>query len=337
MSWLAVRLLCFVTVLASLSFGCTKAGQGNVIIGGLKAWIDAPLDGSTIPLAPYEVVSHGTDPGGISQVELSINGGVFKTDSAPGHTLVTMRQMWTPPGPGNYTLMVRAQAGGGWSDYAKAVVTVAGATATPTPSPARSASPTATPSRPASATATGTPTATASPLPPAGITFTADPSTITAGECSMLRWKVENVSEVFLENAAVDPEGSRRDCPPRTVSRTLRVTTLDGQPAQHSVTITVRQPTGTPTPAEQPPAEAPPVDATDTPVPPEPGITPPVLIVTRVPEIATNTPVMPPTATFTPRPVPPTPTLTPTIHLIVPPIIRTLPTASPTRRPEIVR
>ncbi|MCL4535960.1 MAG: hypothetical protein M1370_12470 [Bacteroidetes bacterium] len=321
--------------------GCAATGSGQAgVTGGLHAWIDAPLDGSTIPLAPYEVVSHGTDPGGIAEIEMSVNGTVYQTDASPNASvvLVTMRQSWAPPGPGNYTLMVRAHTNSGdWSDYAKAVVTVAGATATSVPSSTRPDAATATVAV-TRTEATSTAMATASPLPPAGIDFAADPSTVDAGQCTVLRWRAENVSQVTLDEAPADVEGSRRDCPARTNTYTLRVTTLDGQTAQYSMTVTVRQPTSTATASPEP-------SVTDTPVPGD--ITPPVIIpdVTVIPvESATSTP-----AVLGPPPIAPSPTNTPAsiippiriITPVVPPFrIATstpLPTATPTRRPEIVR
>src|SRR5689334_5641771 len=79
---------------------------------GPAAWIDAPLDGSTIPLAPYNVVTHGSDPGGMSTFELKINGHVMSTDPVGGDqavkTIAHMSQAWLPPAPGTYLLEIRA-------------------------------------------------------------------------------------------------------------------------------------------------------------------------------------------------------------------------------------
>ena len=71
---------------------------------GPHIWLDAPLDGSAVALlAPLEVVSHSSDPMRIVQVELSVNGAVLRTDanSDTQKPLVTMRQQWMPPAPGN--------------------------------------------------------------------------------------------------------------------------------------------------------------------------------------------------------------------------------------------
>ncbi len=57
----------------------TKSGNHNT--GKLQfdiaypaAWIDAPLDGSQLPLAPYEIVIHLSNPDGLSQVKFRSMG-----------------------------------------------------------------------------------------------------------------------------------------------------------------------------------------------------------------------------------------------------------------------
>lgn len=165
------------------------------------SWIDAPLDGTVYPPNPCaaqtgcEVISHSSDPLHIVQVELSVNGQVVQTtpNTDTSQTLVLTKQQWVPPGPGNYTLMVRAQNSAGvWGEYAQVVVTIAGA-GTPSPTPvapplfvAPSATPatqpgviTATPQRVATTTIVPTRTPTPRPAFPTA-TFTATPRPPTA-------------------------------------------------------------------------------------------------------------------------------------------------------------
>ena len=106
---------------------CNPEDAQKLAQTGPRSWIDAPLSDTNVPLAQIEVISHSSDPLQIVQVELSVNGAALRTDPNPdsGGTLATMRQKWTPSGPGNYVLMVRAQNSAGiWGDYAQAVVTV---------------------------------------------------------------------------------------------------------------------------------------------------------------------------------------------------------------------
>ncbi len=91
-----------------------------------QAWIDAPLDGMVLPLAPYDIIAHASDPTGISQIEISINGSVIGT--APGSgALFNATQPWTPSEPGEYLIQARGiNSGGVWSEYAEVRVFVQG-------------------------------------------------------------------------------------------------------------------------------------------------------------------------------------------------------------------
>lgn len=129
--WFFVFLVCVWVNLVAMS--CEPPPRpSNAPAGEPRAWIDAPLDGSTFafPLAtPLEIVSHASDPARIVQVELNVNGAVVRADPnpEPGKRLVTMRQTWSPPAPGNYTVLVRAQNSlGTWSGYARAIITIGG-------------------------------------------------------------------------------------------------------------------------------------------------------------------------------------------------------------------
>lgn len=130
-------ILCSAVLLICLSlYGCSmplfQADVGQ--IGSVQAWIDAPLDGSTIPLAPYEIVLHAYDPASVTQVELKANGSLLATlpNTDMGRLLTTLKYLWSPAAPGNYTLSARAQSSDGlWGSETTVVVTVTGSTATP--------------------------------------------------------------------------------------------------------------------------------------------------------------------------------------------------------------
>ena len=88
-----------------------------------------------IPLAPYEFVAHGTDQGGISQLEWILDGtslGIVDAKNS-AEKLATFMYLWTPPGPGTYTLQVRAKTSANkWSDLDEAVFFVGDTTPTVT-------------------------------------------------------------------------------------------------------------------------------------------------------------------------------------------------------------
>ncbi len=106
--------------------------------------------------------------------------------------------------------------------------------------------PTATPTL-----ATRTPTATATlgiaPLPPAQVNFRADRTALTQGECTMLRWDVENATGVFLDGNGVAGHGSQPVCPNKTTTYNLHVTAPAGN-VDRSVTISVQAAPATHTP-----------------------------------------------------------------------------------------
>lgn len=99
------------------------------------------------------------------------------------------------------------------------------------------------------ATATPPPTQTPSP----GIQFSADPTSIQAGECSTLSWATENVQAVYLypqgedwRNYGVPGVGQRTVCPDQTTTYELRVVKTDGSVEIRTVTVFVTPAPGNP-------------------------------------------------------------------------------------------
>jgi len=84
---------------------------------------------------------------------------------------------------------------------------------------------------------------TTSPVPPPGITFSAQPSSILNGESSTLSWVVTNADMVSIDNdiGSVSPSGSMLVFPQETTTYTITGTGSGGT-ASASVTITVNNP-----------------------------------------------------------------------------------------------
>lgn len=79
--------LCFALVGFLSACAPTPTGQPVAAVrGGPMAWIDAPLDGSTLPLAPYEIVFHCSAPSDVAWVELSVDGAVLVSNAPPDTT-----------------------------------------------------------------------------------------------------------------------------------------------------------------------------------------------------------------------------------------------------------
>jgi len=112
------------------------------------------------------------------------------------------------------------------------------------------------------------PTPTPTPSPPV-VDFTADPGRILAGQCSTLRWSVDNGEVVVLDGEGVKPYDARYLCPSESHTYELQVLNGAGE-YSYEVTIEVTQPTATPLPTVTPAAipSATPEATTASPPPP---------------------------------------------------------------------
>ena len=82
--------------------------------------------------------------------------------------------------------------------------------------------------------AEGGPTAT-----PSAVFFRTDNPSIVPGQCTTLRWDVDNVSSVTFAGETTDGHNARQVCPSETTTYTLQVVYPDGDQSNHTVTITV--------------------------------------------------------------------------------------------------
>lgn len=93
---------------------------------------------------------------------------------------------------------------------------------------------------------TPTPVPAATPTPSPQISFTADRTTINQGECTTLRWSVENVQAVWVypqgqpyQNYPRVGQGSEQVCPPTTTTYEMRVLQRNGAVVFRQVTVNV--------------------------------------------------------------------------------------------------
>jgi hypothetical protein len=171
------KLLVLITLFGMVMPGCSQKavlsnGTLQLDMAYPAAWIDAPLDGSQLTLAPYEVVIHLADPAGLSAGEVSINGSVVASlpVDPSANTLATIKYRWSPTEPGEYVIQSRAKSkSGNWGQPAVARVFISEQiTITPTF--------TFTPEITTSPTITSTLTETLSPSPSATVTPTLTPT-----------------------------------------------------------------------------------------------------------------------------------------------------------------
>jgi hypothetical protein len=146
--------------------------------------------------------------------------------------------------------------------------TVAPPTVTPTSTstrmPAKTPTPTSTSTR--MPTKTPTPTATTKPVLPAQVNFRADKTSLTQGECTTLRWDVDNATAVYLDGQGVTGHASKQVCPKNTTTYNLHVEAPSGN-VDRSVTINVTAPRDTtppPVPSPQVPRDGLAIDCKST-------------------------------------------------------------------------
>lgn len=158
-----IKLILFI-ILCILGFCCAgceleaKIPPMLVSEPATQTWIDAPLDGSTIPLAPYQIIFHAASSSGLTRIELLINGQIVNSWTPEGNqTIFADTYDWLPPAPGTYLIEVRSSESNASGLPAQARIHVIHqeemATETFTPTPKES-TPTSTPTR----TVTPTPT-----------------------------------------------------------------------------------------------------------------------------------------------------------------------------------
>ncbi|NPV75090.1 MAG: hypothetical protein HPY59_01820 [Anaerolineae bacterium] len=86
------------------------------------------MPNSVFPLGTVQLVAHGSDTGGVSKFEISVNGDVniFQSPNS-SQSLVIFTHDWIPPMPGEYLITVRSQNNAGvWSAPASTVAIITG-------------------------------------------------------------------------------------------------------------------------------------------------------------------------------------------------------------------
>jgi len=129
MSKVKISACLVIVILTGLSCGIPSQTVEPVVVipSPPLAGIDMPKDGEIIPLAPFEIVYHGSDLFEVTQLELAINSVpvMIQANPSPGTGFVIMRYLWIPPAAGNYLIQTRAQnQTGEWGPYTYITVTV---------------------------------------------------------------------------------------------------------------------------------------------------------------------------------------------------------------------
>ena len=134
----SLALILIVLLLASTMLACDSGGGPSKPTIGT---ITAPTSGAEFQVGEVvNVLSSASDPRGVTRVELSVDGGLYRTDSslgARGEKSLAMAQTWTATDPGMHTLSVIAYNVDGVASDPSAVtievVEAGGAVTPPTP------------------------------------------------------------------------------------------------------------------------------------------------------------------------------------------------------------
>ncbi|MEW6404529.1 MAG: Ig-like domain-containing protein [Chloroflexota bacterium] len=228
---------------------------GGAPSGGTSAWIDVPLDGLNLSsLQPINIEGYASSPGGVSRVEVWVNGTLTNTitDLTVEGTLSRFHTSWTPTASGVYVIQAIAIGTDGSSSEPDSARVTFGVDITPTtisgcPTPVGGGpTPVDCPTLviPAVPIITDTPT---SPPPGSVVQFWAEPAEIEAGACTSIRWHVENVQKVVFGGIDQPFDGSYEDCLCADQRYTLTVTHADGSEEKPQVDIRVNGACITPT------------------------------------------------------------------------------------------
>ena len=251
-------LLFLVIVLAGSMLACDLSDITDITGGPSQPstptiTITAPTNGAEFQVGQQvNVLSSASDSRGITRVELSVDGVLYRTDPSPnpsGNALVSLSQAWIAEGPGTHALSVVAVNLDGQESHPWAVtVRVLGEAAGPSSSPTTEGAP--PPVVTATYTVTPTQTVAPPPPPPPPPTATLPPPTATVNpnapvikyfrangqnetynailnESVILSWEWERVQAGYLDPGNVPLVCPAMPCtfivkPPATTTYTLR-------------------------------------------------------------------------------------------------------------------
>jgi hypothetical protein len=211
-----------------------------------RAWIDFPKDGSQFDQAQaISVVAHAALTDGIGYVTLGVDSLPLdqKSPKEAGTIFSDFTFTWTPPGDGDYTLVLALyDAKGTLRASATSRVKIGKSlTFTPVISSTPTTTPTfftVTPTLTQTLTPILTPTITPTSPLPITLKLVTDRSTVNAGECAHLSWFVENAEVVYFNGSEVASTGSYDACPAASQTYTLRAQ-RGSESREESMTISV--------------------------------------------------------------------------------------------------
>ncbi len=281
----SLRVCISLAIISLVLSACAAAPAGDAAI-----WIDAPRDGLAFEVVqPIQIEGHASSRGGVSRVELWVDGALIETISelAPKGEFVSYHTTWTPSGTGTYTIQTLAYSIDGVASAPDSARVTFGVTATVPITPVPEAGcPTPVGGGPTpvscGAISSGCPTpigggptpvscepeSSGCPTPVGGgptpvsceapvVNFWADPPEISAGACTNIRWHVENVQSIVFGGINQPFDGSYEACLCANERYSLLVNYLDGTQDKPYVTVSVTGSCETEAPGDTEPPSAP--------------------------------------------------------------------------------
>lgn len=216
-----------VAILLLTSAILLSACSGMAGEAAMQVWLDEPLEGSGFrPGDPVIFMAHArdVDGAGITEIQFFLNGEmIVKVPTDSNSAIVSASASWQAA-EGEYDVKARAVSIRGETVSGSSVhfsvrgQRINGPIITDTPTPTLEITRTFTPTFEISITPTRTftpsITPTFTPYPPPVISFTADRTTIKAGECLNLIWETSYVTALYLDGVEVGLNGTQYVCPP---------------------------------------------------------------------------------------------------------------------------
>ncbi len=184
-----LTLLFLAIPLLFLLASCSPTGPGPA------SWIDKPLDKSTYPLEPLEIIAHASAANGVSSIEFAIDDQVINTIRVGNGRFEIASHIWQPDEPGVYTVRITSvDTNGNRGSQAVSIVYIGDS---------------------------GFDRIVHNGLGYGDcgsievLNFIAEPPAIPQGECSNLYWEVISPEDygVIVDGAGVPPIGEMQVCP----------------------------------------------------------------------------------------------------------------------------
>jgi hypothetical protein len=216
---LTLAFLCITLVFLLTS--CRSTGPGPA------TWIDKPLDRSSYPLEPLEIIAHASSAKGVQSIEFVVDDQVISTVRVGSGRFELASQVWQPEEPGVYTVKVVAIDTGGTPGSQAVSIVYIGETEI-------------------EGVIQGGPWYGDCDYLEV-FNFVAEPPVIPPGECSNLFWEVISPGDygVIVEGEGVPPMGEMMVCPDETRPFELIVESATGICRQWQ-TVYIEEGFGTP-------------------------------------------------------------------------------------------